>query len=579
MRARDLDYAIASTGGRVQPIAASLAQAASIREAIEQDERDMAVVYARSIRHRAALAHALASKKGRHAVMELAGTAKIGQDRSTTQLEIAVRLEGNFPRVLELLEEGRLFRGTVDMLATITRHTSTPVQIELGLRLGDKLVGLDAVDARELIVQTLLEAEADLGREEHEERLARARSRRGVWVKPVGDGMTRIGAEVDDITAQRWLLDFEELIRAQKVADDRAGVERTAQQRRADVFGEAPGRQIELIRAMQRGEVEVVAPEEQTERAAELLALPLRDRSVLNIHIPVTTTLGLDNCPARIEGAGPVESGQIQVLFPIAKVRRVFVDATTGAPIAMDAHLQPPLVELDPDPHSGSKPTARAHTKPTARAHTKPTVSAGTEPIAPPGAERTTPSGTEPIAPPGAQPIAPPGAERTTPSGTEPSAPSGTRSGKKRTPRMDPDRLRLLLRATLHSTVPEPQHDPSAALQRLVRARDLGCLGPGCPTPARQCQLDHLIEYGRPGGVTSAPNLDDLSTGCHLNKHDGWHVERLPDGTTVWHSPLGGVYERRPRWLPPPLFRRETWHSRNPLRNRWEPPAPKGDVG
>jgi hypothetical protein len=283
-------------------------------------------------------------------------------------------------------------------------------------------------------------------------------------------------------------------------------VQRTAQQRRADVFAELPGRQLELLRAMHKGQQPVLPAQELTERAVQLLALPVKDRTVLNIHLPVTTPMGLDHCPARIEGAGPIDSGQLHALYPIAKVRRVFVDAATGTPIAMDAHLQPPLAEVNP--------------------------------------------------------VSPP---------RRPS------QGRSRGVPIHPDRLRALFQPTTHCTAPEPQHDPSAALARLVRTRDLGCVGPGCPLPARLCQLDHLIEYGKPGGVTSAANLDPLTLGCHLNKHEGWHLERNPNGTSTWYSPLGGVYTRRPRWQPPPLHRRETLRSKDPARNRYEPPPPSTD--
>lgn len=492
MRARALDEALTSTGAGLAGSVTREVQTAAARQvldAIRQDERDRAALYARSMRNRADLAAYLSDRAGRHAVMELAGTARIGQMRATTQLEIAVRLVNNFPRVLELLEQGEMLQGTAEMLATVTRHASGPVQMELGRRISDELAALDAVDARELIVQTLLEVEADLGLKELEERQERARRGRGVWVKPVGDGMTRIGAEVDDLTAQRWLLDFEELVRAQAVCDRRQGVERTAQQRRADVFAELPNRQLTLIRSMQQGDAVADAGASVQERAVQLLSLPVRKPTTLYVHMAVTTLLDLDNCPGRIEGGGPIEASQLRALRPVADVRRVFVDPASGIPIAMDARLRPPLAAIDD--------TAGPH------------------------------------------------------------APPRRRAGLLR-----PERLAELFEDVVDSQRPESQHDPSAALARFVKLRDQGCLGPGCPVPARRCELDHRIRYGQPGGETSRGNLHDLSPGCHHGKHDGWEVELLPDGSTLWRSPLGGVYRRRPRWLPPPLFRRDPWTSK-----------------
>ena len=46
---------------------------------------------------------------------------------------------------------------------------------------------------------------------------------------------------------------------------------------------------------------------------------------------------------------------------------------------------------------------------------------------------------------------------------------------------------------------------PSAALARLVRAREPHCRMPGCRTPAQRCDLDHAVPW--PRGATSAANL------------------------------------------------------------------------
>jgi hypothetical protein len=406
-----LDEAISSSGGWTwgHTDAGQRALVADVRAAIEQDERDLAALYARSLENRERLATLLPPTRGRPGVVELAGTARIGQMRATTQSEIAVRIVRNFPRVLELMKSGAMYRGTVEMLATLTKNASTEVQVELGYRISDELVPLDAVDARELIVQTLLEVEADLGKQQKEERHERARKNRGLWIKPLGDGMTRIGCDVDDITAQHFALHFEELVRVQTEADRRTGVERTAQQRRADVLAELPKRQLDLIAAAQRGKDLVPGAESVQERALALMSVPVKNNTVLNLHFAVTTAMGLDNCPGRIDGAGPIEAGHLKVLLPVARVRRVFV-TDTGIPIAMDAHLQPPLAEADVSGQHGSRRRR-----------------------APDDGRR------------------------------------GPRQQRKRPAAgIPPDRLYELFRGTLHSTAPEAQHDPSAALSRLV---------------------------------------------------------------------------------------------------------------
>ena len=90
----------------------------------------------------------------------------------------------------------------------------------------------------------------------------------------------------------------------------------------------------------------------------------------------------------------------------------------------------------------------------------------------------------------------------------------------------------------------EPQHDPSAALTRLLAVRDVRCAGPGCSVGAARCDRDHLVPYGTPGGVTAAWNLRHLSRRCHRAKHHGWTLTVHPDGSVSWLSPLGRTYRK-----------------------------------
>jgi len=56
------------------------------------------------------------------------------------------------------------------------------------------------------------------------------------------------------------------------------------------------------------------------------------------------------------------------------------------------------------------------------------------------------------------------------------------------------------------------RYTPGAALARLVRARDAHCRFPGCGTPARDCDLDHVVAFHHanpaPGGATIAEKLE-----------------------------------------------------------------------
>ncbi|WP_197376873.1 HNH endonuclease signature motif containing protein [Mycolicibacterium baixiangningiae] len=130
---------------------------------------------------------------------------------------------------------------------------------------------------------------------------------------------------------------------------------------------------------------------------------------------------------------------------------------------------------------------------------------------------------------------------------------------------------RMVERATLRVlTVPTVtaeemrRYQPTAAVERFVRMRDLTCRFPGCDRPAERCDLDHTIPFNHvdpsKGGFTTPNNLKCLCRHHHRLKtfDNGWHDVQLPDGTIVWTSPTGRMYctapggiELFPRMGPP----------------------------
>jgi len=99
------------------------------------------------------------------------------------------------------------------------------------------------------------------------------------------------------------------------------------------------------------------------------------------------------------------------------------------------------------------------------------------------------------------------------------------------------------------------RYQPSAALERWVRCRDLTCRFPGCDRRAEFCDVDHTVPFNHAdpsaGGLTVATNLKCLCRIHHRLKTfhggvGGWRDEQLPDGTIVWTSPMGQVYRTTP---------------------------------
>jgi len=65
---------------------------------------------------------------------------------------------------------------------------------------------------------------------------------------------------------------------------------------------------------------------------------------------------------------------------------------------------------------------------------------------------------------------------------------------------------------------------PTAAISRLVRAREPHCRMPGCRQPAPACDLDHTTAH--PHGPTTTSNLGPLCRRHHILKtHAGWDLE------------------------------------------------------
>ncbi|MBJ7386541.1 MAG: DUF222 domain-containing protein [Mycolicibacterium sp.] len=99
------------------------------------------------------------------------------------------------------------------------------------------------------------------------------------------------------------------------------------------------------------------------------------------------------------------------------------------------------------------------------------------------------------------------------------------------------------------------RYQPSAAVERWIRCRDLRCRFPGCDRPAWRADVDHTVPFDhddpRAGGPTLGTNL-----GCYCRQHHrlktfhggphGWRDEQAADGTITWTSPTGRVYRSTP---------------------------------
>jgi len=109
----------------------------------------------------------------------------------------------------------------------------------------------------------------------------------------------------------------------------------------------------------------------------------------------------------------------------------------------------------------------------------------------------------------------------------------------------------LLVADPQTSPVQALRYQPSAALARAIRCRDLTCRFPGCARPAIVCDIDHTVAFNHQdpaaGGLTVAENLKCLCRQHHrLKTFGGWCDEQWADGTVVWTSPTGRTYRTSP---------------------------------
>jgi hypothetical protein len=128
---------------------------------------------------------------------------------------------------------------------------------------------------------------------------------------------------------------------------------------------------------------------------------------------------------------------------------------------------------------------------------------------------------------------------------------------------IDAEQVRALAESATLRLLTEPcvndaqalRYQPSAALERWIRCRDLTCCFPGCDRSAWRADIDHTIAFNHAhpsaGGLTVAVNNK-----CYCRQHHrlktfhggpgGWRDEQLPDGTYVLTSPTGRVYRSVP---------------------------------
>jgi len=268
-----------------------------------------------------------AANAERHLRLDLAGTMRLGQGRAVGRLRDAIRLRDELPRTLAGLGDGTVWVEQSQTLLYGTRNCSPAVTGEVERRVFAAGGQSECpADLARRIAHDILAAEAMLEPGATAERQQRARQARSVRSWALGDGMV---GQWSTCTAEQAVardLALDELCRQARTADEAAGVERTADQRRADVLASLPGRLL-LMQAAAAGHAPAGSAADGLDGEQPGLSFEAL------IHVPMATALGLSDEPGYLQGYGPLSAAHIRRLLPSARLRKVAVDERTGQPI------------------------------------------------------------------------------------------------------------------------------------------------------------------------------------------------------------------------------------------------------
>lgn len=91
------------------------------------------------------------------------------------------------------------------------------------------------------------------------------------------------------------------------------------------------------------------------------------------------------------------------------------------------------------------------------------------------------------------------------------------------------------------------RYSPGAALRRIVQLIHRTCMYPGCQVRAIDCQIDHLVPFGK-GGFTLLENLAPLCRHHHQLKTKGYiKVRVLGDHRLEWTLECGAIHITQPK--------------------------------
>lgn len=343
--------------------AAQVASLDAVRDRLVADAQSWATQL-QELSALAARAERAGTQVRRTLALELAGSWQIGQLTAERWVSEAERFHDALPMTLAMLGSGTLLRHQAVMLLHRTQQASPEVARAVEAEVLPDASDLCPSDLARRVDRVRLRLESELmDAEQLEQQEAEKVAGRRTFVRPTDVAMMLAGAILTPEQGAAWAAGMDALERRERLADRAAGVERTADQRRADLFAALPAlvlagtAQDDAFRraaGMPSGGRTSTPPDECGLLFEQDMPAPppwtfapdqVAAHVVLNLHVPVSTVLELSQEPGTLERYGPVSAEHVRLLRPHS-FRCVMVDHRSGRPVAVDDDSPTPV---DPD--------------------------------------------------------------------------------------------------------------------------------------------------------------------------------------------------------------------------------------
>jgi hypothetical protein len=331
----------------------------TVRAALVADARSWAVQL-EQLSALAARAERTGAQTRRTLALELAGSWQVSQLTAENWVAQAERFHEALPLTLSMLQDGTLLRHQAVVLLHRTQGSTPEVAAAVEAEVLPAGAGLCPSDLGRKVDRVRLRIEAEQADPaERERQEAQKVAERRTWVRATPEGMAVAGALLTPEQGVSWAAGMDALERRERLADRAAGIDRTAEQRRTDLFAALPALVLAATAQDDRwrreaglpagGRISSPAPQDgpvpalfEEEPPGGRVPPPwaftpeqVAAHVTLNVHVPVSTVLELSQEPGSLDKHGPVSAEHIRLLRP-KSFRRVMVDAQSGQPIAVD---------------------------------------------------------------------------------------------------------------------------------------------------------------------------------------------------------------------------------------------------